>query len=301
MQATTLERIQQGTPVLLPTSIGTVTVDSWWVRPGQMVNAGDTLATVGAGNMRRGIVSPIAGKVRALTAREGATVQAGATLAYVEPEGPPQARQLAPQRATAPLVGKPKQPTTTALQSATDPLQRLCYEDREALDLLDQATQEEPGNRTGANQYTVNSGTVKNLNSSSLEERPAGTTRTYALRKLRKDRPDLHEQEAPGAAVAVVSKRHFSHLSPGKPTRERTKHRGFYILPSQERAIKRLVADLALDDDKPLVCNDSLLVRAAIDVLLSLPPAALRATVATYKEREAAAQVGSGWPRPGKR
>jgi hypothetical protein len=170
----------------------------------------------------------------------------------------------------------------------------LCYEDREALDLLDQETQ----NPTGVHQPANNG---FNIVKAIAPEAPVGNSRQHALRKLRKDRPDLHEQEAPGAAVAVVSKRHFSHLSPGKPTRERTKHRGFYILPSQERAIKRIVADLALDEEKPLVCNDSLLVRAAIDVLLSLPPAALRATVATYKEREAAAQVGSGWPRPGKR
>jgi hypothetical protein len=184
----------------------------------------------------------------------------------------------------------------------------LCYEDREALDLLDQETTGKQGERTDlvTNRNEVTEGVGGNHNNVMIAAGEQAEEHQSNVKNLniafgRRPIGETRQQEAPGAAVAVVSKRHFSHLSPGKPTRERTKHRGFYILPSQERAIKRIVADLALDDDRPLACNDSLLVRAAIDVLLSLPPAALRATVATYKEREAAAQVGSGWPRPGKR
>jgi pyruvate/2-oxoglutarate dehydrogenase complex dihydrolipoamide acyltransferase (E2) component len=253
MQATALDRIQAtAQAITLPKTLDAAQVTSWWVRPGQMVNAGDTLATVGAGNMRRGIVSPIAGKVRALTVREGATVQAGATLAYVEPEGPQKPITApTPRKHPIPPIG-PNRPHTAPQSAAVEVSTACCSASKIA--------------------HVATLATLK--------------------------------KEPPRAVAAAVSENHFSHLSPGKPKpamRERTKHRGFYILPSQERAIKRLVADLALDEEKPLVCNDSLLVRAAIDVLLSLPPAALRATVATYKEREAAAQVGSGWPRPGKR
>jgi hypothetical protein len=47
------------------------------------------------------------------------------------------------------------------------------------------------------NQHTGGeAGTVDNINSSSPEEteRPSGTSREAALRRLRKDRPDLHER-----------------------------------------------------------------------------------------------------------
>ncbi len=172
--------------------------------------------------MRRGIVSPIAGKVRALTVREGATVQAGATLAYVEahsPPEPPTARQTAPTPRKHPI------PPISANRPQSAPV------------LLE---------------------------------------------------PVRLEVEPPTAKPPKP-----------KPSRERVKHRGFYILPCQERAIKRLVADLSLDEEKPLPCNDSELVRAAIDLLTTLPAGALRATVEAYKAKEQAAKVGSGWPRPG--
>ncbi len=258
MQATALERLQAtAQAITLPKTLDAAQVTSWWVRPGQLVNAGDTLATVGAGNMRRGIVSPIAGKVRALTVREGATVQAGATLAYVEPEGPPQARQHAPQRASGAQRSEP--PIVAS-------------------------------NGNGRRGHVVEAAT-------------AGIPAVGPIGPTGKNLPIDSPQSDPDAATAEISavEPMGSKPKPKPATRERTKHRGFYILPSQEKRLKRIVADLALDDDRPLACNDSLLVRAAIDVLLSLPPAALRATVATYKEREAAAQVGSGWPRPGKR
>jgi hypothetical protein len=61
-------------------------------------------------------------------------------------------------------------------------LHRLCADDREALDLLDQAQVGRQGARTDL------------VNIINEVERPQGTTRQQALRKLRKDRPDLHEQ-----------------------------------------------------------------------------------------------------------
>ncbi len=221
MQATALDRIQAtAQAITLPKTLDAAIVTSWWVRPGQLVNAGDTLATVGAGNMRRGIVSPIAGKVRALTVREGATVQAGATLAYVQPEGPPE--------------------PPTARQTAVTPRKHPIP--------------------------------------------PIGSTRPQSAPVLLE--PVRLEVEPPAPSKQAK--------------RERVKHRGFYILPSQEKQLKRLVADLSLDEEKPLPCNDSELVRAAIDLLTTLPAGALRATLQAYKTKEQAAKVGSGWPRPGR-
>jgi pyruvate/2-oxoglutarate dehydrogenase complex dihydrolipoamide acyltransferase (E2) component len=85
-----------------------------------------------------------------------------------------------------------------------------------------------------------------------------------------------------------------------KPRRERVKLRGLYLLPTQERAIKRVAAELTLDEAAPLSVNDSELVRCAIDAFLSMAPAAMRATVEAYKAKEKAAGTGAGWPRPGR-
>jgi hypothetical protein len=52
----------------------------------------------------------------------------------------------------------------------------------------DQAEQRGPGNPTGANQHA--NGTVDNIN---ISTRPTGTSSQAALRRLRKDRPDLLE------------------------------------------------------------------------------------------------------------
>jgi hypothetical protein len=85
-----------------------------------------------------------------------------------------------------------------------------------------------------------------------------------------------------------------------KATRETVKRRGLYVLRSQEKFIKKDVALWALDDDNPLTTNDSEIVRALLDLYQSLPPARRRALVEGYKEKERLAQIGGGWPRPGR-
>lgn len=85
-------------------------------------------------------------------------------------------------------------------------LERICADDAEAKTLLDSVVQKGPGNPTGANQHTNESGTVDNINDSKTE-RPNGTSSAAALRRLRKDRPDLHEQVIAGHKsphVAIV-------------------------------------------------------------------------------------------------
>lgn len=75
-------------------------------------------------------------------------------------------------------------------------LQRICQDDKVVLDMLDRETVHGPGNPTGNNQHGENGGTVYIVNSSSSEntERPVGNSSANALRRLRKERPDLHER-----------------------------------------------------------------------------------------------------------
>jgi hypothetical protein len=73
---------------------------------------------------------------------------------------------------TAPLEG---------LGATIDLLKRICKEDKEALDEIDKVIQREPFKHMDD---------VSNRNI--IEPRPAGTTEQYSLRRLRKDRPDLH-------------------------------------------------------------------------------------------------------------
>ena len=73
-------------------------------------------------------------------------------------------------------------------------ISRLCaaietQEAREALALLEEVTQQGPGNPTGDNQYMASSGIVDNIHNST---RPSGTSSSAALRRLRTHRPDLH-------------------------------------------------------------------------------------------------------------
>ncbi len=60
----------------------------------------------------------------------------------------------------------------------------LCQDDPGALDAIDRATQRE-AHRPVSNNNVITSSTEKTVQ---------GNANTYALRKLRKDRPDLHER-----------------------------------------------------------------------------------------------------------
>jgi hypothetical protein len=62
-------------------------------------------------------------------------------------------------------------------------LKHLCQDDPGALDAIDRATVGHQKKQTNL---------VYNINK--VNERPSSTSNTYALRKLRKDRPDLHER-----------------------------------------------------------------------------------------------------------
>jgi len=65
-------------------------------------------------------------------------------------------------------------------------------------DKLDALEAKGPGNPTGTNQHTVEGGTVDNVNNSRDRESPTGNARQYALRRLKKSRPDLHARVLAG-------------------------------------------------------------------------------------------------------
>lgn len=91
-------------------------------------------------------------------------------------------------------------PMWQGLDSTIETVRTIAGGDIELLDLLDQALQQEPGNPTGRNQHSPDRGNVNNVNSSS--QRPVGNTETAALRRLRKDQPDLHAQVLAGELSA---------------------------------------------------------------------------------------------------
>ena len=68
-------------------------------------------------------------------------------------------------------------------------LKRLCRDEPRALKAIDSVTGHEPGKRTDL---------VDNINKVEPEERPTGTSRQYALRKLEKDAPEMLQKVLAG-------------------------------------------------------------------------------------------------------
>lgn len=73
-------------------------------------------------------------------------------------------------------------------------IDNMVRDDKALVDLIDQAKQKKPGGRNnphGNNQHQAKQVTVDNIHS---DQRPSGTSADAALRRLRKERPDLHKQ-----------------------------------------------------------------------------------------------------------
>jgi hypothetical protein len=70
----------------------------------------------------------------------------------------------------------------------------LVRDDPEALDLLDQATENPEGRPAGSHATMASETTVNNVNSYETRESPVGNTSQYAIRRLRKERPDLADE-----------------------------------------------------------------------------------------------------------
>jgi hypothetical protein len=79
------------------------------------------------------------------------------------------------------------------LGTRIETLLKVC-KDTQAFNAIDEVTQREGGRPV---EFKSNSETVNNVNSSQ-PDRPVGNASQYALRKLRKDRPDLHKRVLDG-------------------------------------------------------------------------------------------------------
>jgi hypothetical protein len=86
-------------------------------------------------------------------------------------------------------------PPTKGLGTSTDLIRRLVGGDPKAVDLLDRALQRPDGGDHRSDEYKA---TVDNVNG----VRPTGNSEAAALRRLRKDRPDLHARVIKGEMKA---------------------------------------------------------------------------------------------------
>ena len=78
-----------------------------------------------------------------------------------------------------------KTPPLEGLGTDIAMLKRICANDKTALDLLDQVTVESAGRRWDTPDNLISDNITNNTSD-------RGTSATYALRRLRKNRPDLH-------------------------------------------------------------------------------------------------------------
>jgi hypothetical protein len=85
-------------------------------------------------------------------------------------------------------------PPTKGLGATVDLVTRILKSDVEALDLWDQALQRSPGGDQRSERATIPN-IVK-------DDAPVGNTQAAALRKLRRDAPELHEQVIAGRLSA---------------------------------------------------------------------------------------------------
>lgn len=82
------------------------------------------------------------------------------------------------------------------LGTTIDMLKRLCSDHIAVLDMIDKAEQRPRGNASGHNQHTR--GNDNNVHISNDRESPEGNASQTAIRRLRKDRPDLHAEVIAG-------------------------------------------------------------------------------------------------------
>lgn len=89
--------------------------------------------------------------------------------------------EIVPFRSFAEFV---QAPLIRGLGSSVDQIKRLCSDDPEAIDLIDRAMQQKRGKRAK----------VDIRNNITNKTSGLGTSAEGAIRRLRKDRPDLHQQ-----------------------------------------------------------------------------------------------------------
>jgi len=131
-------------------------------------------------------------------------------------------------------------PPLEGLGSTLDIIDRLCKGHRKAEDALDRVMQRTDG------RPSLNDETVYNINSFS-EERPAGTGTAYALRRLRAQRPDLHEQVladmlSPHAAMVQAGFRKRTVSIPIDDPADVARRLRALLTPEQRRNVAALLA-----------------------------------------------------------
>lgn len=130
-------------------------------------------------------------------------------------------------------------PPLKGLGASVDLIRRIVADDTEALDLLDQAMQNTPGvhlPRSDSDVITI-----------SDQSGGRGTSKDYALRRLRKDAPELHAEVLAGnlSAHAAMVKAGFRPKTftvrpdPASAARTLRKH----MSPDDLRALARLLLD----------------------------------------------------------
>jgi hypothetical protein len=117
------------------------------------------------------------------------------------------------------------------LETNLETVRQVCGNHKWIRDLLDQELQRP----VGTNQHTEG---VENLNT-----RPDGESVEYALRRLRKDRPDLHQK-----VINEEMSPHAAAVQAGFRTRR------FSISGDPKRAAPILLRHLSPDDVKELIC-----------------------------------------------
>lgn len=132
-------------------------------------------------------------------------------------------------------------PPLKGLGASVPLLKRIVADDPEALDLLDQALQNPVG---GSDKINLNDDIVHNEND---HERPSGNSRDVALRRLRKDAPELHAEVLAGnlSAHAAMVKAGFRPktftVRPDPESAARTLRK--HMSPDDLRALARLLLD----------------------------------------------------------
>ncbi len=86
------------------------------------------------------------------------------------------------------------------LGTTVDKLLKLCEDRQDVVSLIEQVTQRARGNPTGVNQY--NSGIGYSVTNSTKPRRAHGNDLLTSHRRLRKDRPDLHQRVINGELSA---------------------------------------------------------------------------------------------------
>lgn len=104
---------------------------------------------------------------------------------------PASGRSYGPFRSFGEFVGTPV--SDGGLGSTIRQLENLCRDDKEALDAIDRATQGDHGGNRRSGTFNVDNVHI---------ERPSGNRESTALRRLRKDRPDLHARVLAGELSA---------------------------------------------------------------------------------------------------